>query len=384
MKWRTKHFLHFILIILLALLIFLHPNSIGKAAAGTTVGGPGMPAALYLLLDEGIQQVTDYDNDSFDSSVDCNDQATSCTTDCTDEDGDAVSDCLDLCIDNDFDGYGIDNSASIIGNGSFLVSECTVYGSDPCILNEACYGSDCDDSNSDIYPTNTEVCDGLDNDCDPASSDGSEDPQDGAACDGSDSDLCEEGITSCVAGVLVCSDNSSSTLDVCNGEDDDCDPASSDGSEDPQDGAACDGSDSDLCEEGITSCVAGVLVCSDNSSSTLDVCNGEDDDCDPASSDGSEDPQDGAACDTYQSGACAAGTINCISGFLTCTANNSPSPEICDDGIDNDCDGMTDCTDTADCGSDPVCQVMPCNTYLDKKSCQDAGCTWSNKDKVCM
>ena len=270
MKWILKYFLHFILIILLAFLIFIHPNPIAKAADGTTVGGPGVPAVLYLLLDEGIQPVTDYDTDSFDSSVDCNDQATSCTTDCTDEDGDAVSDCLDLCIDNDFDGYGRDNSASIIGNGSVPVSECTVFGLDPCILNEACYGSDCNDNNSDIYPTNA------------------------------------------------------------------------------------------------------------------DVCNGVDDDCNPATEDGSEDPEDGAACDTGQLGVCAAGTINCIYGSLTCTANNSPSPEICDDVYDNDCDGVTDCADTADCGGDPACQVIPCNTYLDKKSCQDAGCTWSNPDKVCM
>ena len=232
--------------------------------------------------------------------------------------------------------------------------------------------------------------------------------------------------------------------------DDDCDPASADGSEDPQDGAVCDGSDSDLCDEGTISCEAGLLVCSDNSSSTEDVCNGVDDDCDPASADGSEDPQDGAACDTGQPGVCAAGTMNCISGSLTCIANNSPSPEICDDvfdndcdglvdtndpdcegqmtcadyidrgscnldpacewvgnpnsgicqdaacipdetpeatcddGNDNDCDGVTDCADTADCGGDPACQGMPCNTYLDKTSCQGAGCTWSNKDKVCM
>jgi hypothetical protein len=60
-------------------------------------------------------------------------------------------------------------------------------------------------------------------------------------------------------------------------------------------------------------------------------------------------------------------------------------PELgnCDDGIDNDCNGMTDCADTAACGNDPVC-MMPCDTYGDKMSCQNAGCTWSNKDKVCM
>lgn len=130
-----------------------------------TDSGPGVPPILYLLLEEGIQPVTDYDNDSFNSSIDCNDQATSCTTDCTDSDGDAVPDCLDLCIDNDLDGYGIDNSATIIGNGSVSVVDCTVFGSDPCILTEACYGSDCDDGNPDINPAKIEICNGLDDNC---------------------------------------------------------------------------------------------------------------------------------------------------------------------------------------------------------------------------
>jgi hypothetical protein len=33
----------------------------------------------------------------------------------------------------------------------------------------------------------------------------------------------------------------------------------------------------------------------------------------------------------------------------------SGGPEICDDGIDNDGDGKTDCSDKKDCGKDPVC-----------------------------
>ena len=54
------------------------------------------------------------------------------------------------------------------------------------------------------------------------------------------------------------------------------------------------------------------------------------------------------------------------------------------DGVDNDCDGLTDCADTADCGADPACQGGSCDTYTDKTSCQNNGCTWSNQDKVCM
>ncbi|HXV76442.1 MAG TPA: serine protease, partial [Candidatus Polarisedimenticolaceae bacterium] len=37
----------------------------------------------------------------------------------------------------------------------------------------------------------------------------------------------------------------------------------------------------------------------------------------------------------------------------------SPSPEDCDDGADNDCDGATDCSD-ADCSGDPACGSSGC------------------------
>lgn len=59
-----------------------------------------------------------------------------------------------------------------------------------------------------------------------------------------------------------------------------------------------------------------------------------------------------------------------------------PAPEVCGDGVDNDCDGITDCADRADCSGDPSCPA--CGTYLDKASCQGGGCTWSNKEKECM
>jgi len=73
-----------------------------------------------------------------------------------------------------------------------------------------------------------------------------------------------------------------------------------------------------------------------------ELCDGLDNDCDPASVDGSEDPQGGAGCMTGQQGVCAAGTTNCVSGSLTCTANTSPSVEICNNDLDDDCDGQTD------------------------------------------
>jgi hypothetical protein len=139
---------------------------------------------------------------------------------------------------------------------------------------------DCDDQHCEIHPLAAEVCDGLDNDCDFSTTDGSEDPLIGIQCDGPDSDLCNEGTNLCLSGSIVCSDNTLDTLDVCDGIDNDCDPASTDGSEDPLVGAACDGPDSDLCLEGTYSCSAGSLLCSDNTGDNFEACNGIDDDCD--------------------------------------------------------------------------------------------------------
>ncbi len=194
---------------------------------------------------------------------------------------------------------------------------------------------------SDNTGSSVDICDGVDNDCDAGSADGSEDPQNGTACDGPDTDLCMEGTRSCVAGALVCSDNTGSAIDICDGINNDCDAASADGSEDPQVGVACDGADSDLCKEGTRSCSGGALVCSDYSGSTVDLCNGLDDDCDPSSSDGSEDPLVGTACDGPDADLCLEGTRYCSTGVLNCSDNTVSNVELCD-GIDNDCDGQTD------------------------------------------
>jgi hypothetical protein len=185
-----------------------------------------------------------------------------------------------------------------------------------------------------------ELCNGLDDDCDPGTPDGADDPGVGAPCDGADTDLCREGTAACVTGALACSDTTGSTVELCNGADDDCDPASADGSEDPGVGATCDGADTDLCVEGSRACVTGALTCSDTTGSTVDLCNGADDDCDPASTDGAEDPALGAACDGADADLCLEGARVCRTGALACSDATGDALELCN-GADDDCDPAT-------------------------------------------
>jgi len=71
-----------------------------------------------------------------------------------------------------------------------------------------------------------------------------------------------------------------------------------------------------------------------------------------------------------------------------CTVSENPEVS-CSDGEDNDCDGYTDCDDTADCGTDPLCAVTDeiCDNGVDddgdgKVDCADKGDC--RKDPACQ
>jgi hypothetical protein len=140
--------------------------------------------------------------------------------------------------------------------------------------------------------------------------------------------------------------------DRCDGHDDDCDGAAD---EDfvPE---SCDSGQLGVCSAGTTWCVDGLEICVASAVPAADdaVCNGADDDCD-----GAVDEDFGAAvCDTGAPGLCAVGTSACAAGSLVCIADYLPAPfEVCDDGVDGDCDGFADCLDD-ECQGAANCAAM--------------------------
>ena len=91
---------------------------------------------------------------------------------------------------------------------------------------------------------------------------------------------------------------------------------------------------------------------------------------------------------------CGDGTCEGAENECNCEADCGLPPLIkdpyiaglCTDGLDNDCDGDTDCDDS-DCSSDAICEPQPvdCAEFLGKKSCNaEASCRWNNRGKVCV
>jgi len=237
-----------------------------------------------------------------------------------DSDGDGIGDVCETCIDGDGDTY------------------------DTCSLGEPGDDGkpkDCNDDDNSINPGAGEICDGKNNDCDESSIDGFEEPWLGDPCDGSDSDQCMEGFFVCSNGLKVCSDNSGDNIEICDGMDNDCNPSTADGAAEPWIGAQCDGPDSDQCDEGTFTCLAGIQTCSDNTGDNVEICDDLDNDCNPSTADGAAEPWIGDACDGPDSDQCLEGTFFCSAGLQACNDDTRDNLEICD-GQDNDCDGQVD------------------------------------------
>ncbi|MGB0590834.1 MAG: putative metal-binding motif-containing protein [Myxococcota bacterium] len=240
-----------------------------------------------------------------------------------------------------------------------------------------------------------ELCNALDDDCDGATDE--DFAELGQPCDGADVDLCEDGLWTCDGAGVSCQE-AGDLVELCNALDDDCDGATDE--DFPDLGEACDGADDDDCQFGVWACDndsiscaepetpeetltdldgtsdltlgeacgagacgGGVVTCGDDlvtlacstvGEVTEESCNGLDDDCDGVTDedfaaggtisftdlDGTEGLTLGETCGA---GLCGDGEVLCSEdgSGLVCSTTSNVSPDLCN-GLDDDCDGMTD------------------------------------------
>jgi hypothetical protein len=265
------------------------------------------PYGGFAIVVDGGGPALDLDGDGVNAPADCDDGNSAVYPGAPETCDDAVdSDCegtdnggatiglVNTYIDGDGDGEALD--------GAVAVEYCPTDAPSNTLLVP---GADCDDANALVNSSATEILsNGIDDDCNPATSDLPADP---------DNDL--DGYPASAD----CDDNNAAVNPgqpeiTLNSVDDDCDPSTLDDPDQDNDGYNL----SVDCDD---------LNAAVNPGVTEVLSNGIDDDCDPATSDIPADPD--ADLDGFPA------SVDCDDGNA---AINPAAPETCDDGIDSNCD----------------------------------------------
>ncbi|MAQ13935.1 MAG: hypothetical protein CMN30_03965 [Sandaracinus sp.] len=235
----------------------------------------------------------------------------------------------------------------------------------------ACGGDDCDDTDPDRYPGNPEVCDAVDQDCDPTTLGGTDADDDGfvsvACCNG---DRCG----------LDCDDAAAAVgptgTEACNGVDDDCDGDVDEGvlrafypDVDRDNFGDRDGMPLFACAP-MDGVAENTLDCDDGdpaiNPTSLEQCNGVDDNCNGVTDD---EAATAAACtasygtpsNTFFACADSACSVaSCAAGYADC--NGEPS-DGCETGVQSDPRNCGGCA--VDCGVGGICTAGTCDGVVD-------------------
>lgn len=275
--------------------------------------------------------------------------------DCDDTNSDINPDGTETCngLDDDCNGLVDDNPTDAVER--FPDTDGDNFG-DPSNPTDVCRGEDgyvrndddCDDSNENINPDATEICDGLDNNCD---------------------------------GAI----DENATDEICDTFDNDCD-----GSIDEDDACGTSGDTDDdgdgFCENATCSDGSTPGDCDDTNENinpdATEICDSVDNDCDSSIdeddvclSDGETDDDSDGFC---ESATCSDGSTpgDCDDSNINTNPN---AAEVCDT-VDNNCDGSTDENNVCDSGDDDIdndgdgfCEsVDGCSDGSNPGDCNDA------------